>query len=289
MIIFQKNNNSNNDSSSINFKLSVVTSRTCPLIQTISIDDGRVQVSMNYPQFDGTVEAINCNGLTQLKHLLETIPSQQAIITGRMHRGGEWVESGDLHWVNPDPEFLDPDIADNAHEYFRYEMDHPSLICFDVPNALDSSDTAWEDLCGIDQQLLNVGHVVVPYASNDIRDKATGRQYFAGNGYRFYCIAKNGADIPRYGRNFAMRSSINGFNLVEQYTSYPYSLYQNINAKYFCPGQVIAEAPAVLAEHLVQMNDPIEINAGRMLDTEKFTDINASENEAFVTRMIYYR
>ena len=289
MIYFQRNNNNNNDSSSINFKLSVVTSRTCPLNQTISIDGGRVQVSKNYPQFDGTVETINCNGLIQLKHLLETISSQQAIITGRMHQGGKWVESGDLHWINPDSEFLDPDIADNAHEYFRHEMDHPSLICFDVPIALDSSDIAWLDLCDIDPQLLNVGHVVIPYVSNDIRDKATGKSYIGELGYRFYCIAKNGADIPRYGRNFAMRSSINGFNLVEQNTSYTYCIYQNINAKYFCPGQVITEAPAVLAEHLVQINDPIEINAGGILDTEKFTDLNASENEAFVTRMIYYR
>ena len=267
----------------------MVTSRTCPLNQTISVDECRLQVSMNHPQFDGTVEVINCNGLIQLKRLLETMSSQQAIITGCMHHDGEWVESGDLHWINPAPEFLDPDIADNAHEYFRYEVDHPSLICFDVPNALDSSDIAWEKLSGIDPQLLDAGHVVVPYASNDIRDKATEKSYSVERGYRFYCIAKNGADIPRYGRNFAMRSSINGFNQFEQTTSYLYCIYQNINAKYFYPGQVIVEAPAFLAERLVQMNDPIEINAGGMLDTAKFTDLNAGENEAFVTRMLYGR
>jgi len=288
MEIFQSINKNNNDSSPINFNLSVVTSHTCSLNQTISIDDGRLQISMNYPQFDGTVEVINCNGLIQLKHLLESMSSQQAIITGRMQRGGKWVESGDLHWINPDLEYYEP-IEDNADEYFRYQVDQPSLICFDVPNSLDSSDRAWEQMCDIDPQLSGVGYVVTSYPSNLNIDKTTRRQYFGGNGYRFYCIAKNGADIPRYGRNFAMRSSISGFSYIEQNTPCFYSIYQNINAKYFCPGQVIVEAPAVLAERLVQMNDPIDIKAGGTLDTEKFTDLNACENEAFVTRMLYYR
>jgi hypothetical protein len=287
MEIRKNNNKNNNDAGSINFKLSVVTSHTCPLNQSISVHDGRLHTSINYPQFDGAVEVVNCKGLTQFKLLLENLQSHHAFITGQLHKQDEWIERCNLHWDNPNLEYFGQGIIDNTDDYFRYHSDQPSLICFDVPNAFDTSEIAWEGLCSTDPQLNNVGYVVVPYASNAIRDRLTGKPLSSSMGCRFYCVAQNGADIPRYGRYFAQRATINGFNQVEQSELTQYTIYQNVNAKLFCPGQIIEAAPASISEQLEQVTDPIEYHPGGLLDTAKFADLNAPEHEAFINLTVF--
>jgi len=287
MGIYKSNSDNNNDAGSVNFKLSVVTSHTCPLNQSISVHDGRLHKSINYPQFDGTVNVVTCKGLTQFKLLLENFQSHHAFITGQIHQQGEWIESCNLHWDNPELEYFGLGIIDNADDYFRYRSDQPSLICFDIPNAFDTSEVAWEELCRIDPMLNHVGYVVVPYASNAIRDRLTGKHLSSSRGYRFYCLARNGKDITRYGRNFAQRATINGFNDVEQSELTQYTIYQNVNAKLFCPGQIIEEAPASISEQLEQVTDPIEYHPGGLLDTEKFADLNAPEHKAFMNLTVF--
>ena len=287
MEIRKHDNKTNNDAASINFKLSVVTSQTFPLNQNITVNDGKIHTSINYPQFDGIVDVVNCKGLAQFKLLQENLQSHQAFITGQIHQQGEWIDRCDLHWDNPECEFFGQSIIEITADYIKYRPDRPSLICFDIPNAFDTSEIAWEGLCGIDPQLNDTGYVVAPYASNFIRNKLTGEHLFRSEGYRFYCVAQNGADIPRYGRNFAMRATINGFNHIEQNEITQYTIYQNVNAKLFQPGQIIEEAPAVISEQLEQLTDPTEYHPGGLLDTEKFVDLNAVENEAFINHTIF--
>jgi len=287
MEISIRNHNKNNEAESVNFKLSIVTSNTCPLNQSISVHDGRLHLSINYPQFDGAVDVVNCKGLAQFKLLRENLQSHHAFITGQLHQHGEWIDRCDLHWDNPELEYFGQGIIDNTDDYFRYKPDQPSLICIDIPNAFDTSEIAWEGLCRIDPQLNDVGYVVVPYASNDIRDRSTGQHLFKSLGYRFYCVVRDGADIPRYGRNFSQRATINGFNHVEQSESTQYTIYQNVNAKLFWPGQIIEEAPAAISEQLEQMTDPVECHPGGLLDTAKFADLNAPEHEAFMNHTVF--
>jgi hypothetical protein len=287
MEIRKHDNKTNNDAASINFKLSVVESHMCPLNQSISVHDGRLHTSINYPQFDGTVEVVNCKGLAQFKLLQENLQSHHAFITGQIHQQGEWIDRCDLHWDNPECEFFGQSIIENTADNFKYRSERPSLICFDIPNAFDTSEIAWEGLCGIDPQLNDTGYVVVPYASNDLRDRSTGQDLSSSLGYRFFCVARNGADIPRYGRNFAMRATINGFNHIVQNEITQYTIYQNVNAKLFQPGQIIEEAPAVISEQLEQLADPTEYHPGGLLDTKTFVDLNASEHEAFINRTIF--
>lgn len=287
MEIRKNDNKNNNDAGSINFKLAVVTSHTCPLNQSISVHDGRLQTSINYPQFDGTVDVVNCKGLTQFKLLQDNLQIRHAFITGQIRQQGEWVESCNFYWDNPELEYFGQGIIENTDEYFGYRSDRPTLICFDVPNAFDTWEVAWEGLCRTDPQLSDVGFVVVPYASNDIKDRSTGQHLSRSLGYRFYCVARNGSGIPRYGRNFAMRATITGFNQVEQSELTQYTIYQNVNAKLFCPGQIIEAAPASISEQLEQMTDPVEHHPGGLLDTEKFADLNAPEYEAFMNHTVF--
>lgn len=240
----------NHEAESVNFKLSIVTSHTCPLNQTISVHDGKLHTSINYPLFDGTVDVVNCEGLAQFKLLLENLQSHHAFITGQLHQHGKWIERCDLHWDNPNLEYFGQGIVDNTDDYIRYKSDQPSLICFDVPNAFDTSEIAWAELCEIDPQLNKVGYVVAPYAANKIRVRSAGQYLIGSRAYRFYCIARNGADIPRYGRNFAQRATIYDFNQIEQGDSTHYTIYQNVNAKLFWPGQVIEAAPADISQQL---------------------------------------
>ncbi len=287
MEIRKHDNKTNNDAASINFKLSVVTSQICPLNQNITVNDGKIHTSINYPQFDGIVDVVNCKGLTQFKLLQENLRSHHAFITGQIHQQGEWIESCNLHWDNPELEYFGQDIIDNTEDNFKYRSDQPSLICFDVPNAFDTPEIAWEELCEIDPQLNGAGYLLVPYAANKIRVRSTGQYLIGSRGYRFYCVARNGADIPRYGRNFAMRATINGFNQIEQNEITQYTIYQNVNAKLFQPGQIIEEAPAVISEQLEQLTEMTEYHPGGLLDTENFADLNAVENEAFINHTIF--
>jgi hypothetical protein len=84
-----------------------------------------------------------------------------------------------------------------------------------------------------------------------------------------------------------MRATINGFNQVAQSELTQYTIYQNVNAKLFCPGQIIEAAPAAISEQLEQMTDPVEHHPGGLLDTGKFADLNAPEHEAFINRTIF--
>ncbi len=270
MEIFQSNNKNNNDSSSINFKLSVVTSRTLPLNQRISLEGGEVKVT-TCPQFEGNVEVINCRGITHLGQIVENLGCYQAIIPGCMHRDGKWVKRGSICWTNPGLEYYEP-IKDNADDFFRIRPGEPSLYCLDIPNVDDTPGAVRERLCESFPPLQDVGLVMVPSTSSYIRDKASGMLLTAANGYRFYFLAKINAEILGHGTAFAMQSVFDGFNRSGHMNRSGKLPDQSITVKASCTGHPIFEAKAFLDERLVQERPRIEIYAGRMLDTEDFCD-----------------
>ena len=213
-IIMKKTNRKdisiNTNSSSINFKFSVVTSRTLPLNQRISLEGGELKVT-TCPQFEGSVEVINCRGTTHLGQIIENLGCYQAIIPGCMHRDGKWVKRDSICWINPDLEYYEP-IKDNAQDYFGIMPGAPSLYCLDIPNVDDTPGAVRERLCESFPPLQDVGFVMVPSTSSYIRDKASGMLLTAANGYRFYFLAKINAEILGHGTAFAMQSVFDGFN-----------------------------------------------------------------------------
>ena len=258
----------NTNSNSTSFKFSVVTSHTLPLNQRISLEGGELKVT-TCPAFEGSVETIDCRGITHLTRIIENLGCYQAIIPGCMHRDGEWVEHGSICWDNPDREYYEA-MDDNALDFFGIIPRTPSIFCLHIPNIADTAIAVREHLCESIPRLRGIGFAMVPSPTSHIRHRSTGMLLTGANGYRFYFLAKVSAETMKYGTGFTLRALFGDIN-QNGHSGWGRKLpLQSINVKFLSPGHPIFEAKPFLDERLVQERPPIEIHAGGILDTENF-------------------
>jgi hypothetical protein len=237
------------------------------------IDDG-------HDEIDGDLDVIDCNGLIQFKLLVESSSIDSAFILGCPQQDGEIIQSIGFTWCDERvTNARDQSLPVSPLHLLHFRANETSLMVFVVNNSgKDSPGVVWDKLCEIDPQLRSVGYLLAYSPSSNIIDYSSDVELTGSENFHFYCLVKNGADIPRYGRAFVKRSWLQGYGRIELTESGEYLERQIVNVEAFHPNQTMCESPPTLGDGLIQNKPGMQLHAGGVLNTETLEDLNYIES-----------
>ena len=275
-----KQSNNNQDSLTAPFKLTIMFSDTGPVNQTIMLDDEKLLIDPGHDEIDGDLDVIDCNGLIQFKQLVESSSIDTAFILGCPQQDGELIQSTGFTWGDERvTNARDQSLPLSSLHLLHFRASETSLMVFEVNNSgKDSPEVAWDILCEIDPQLRSTGYLLVYSPCSNIIEYSSGIELTGSENFHFYCLVKNGADIPRYGRAFVKRSWLQGYGRIDLTESGEYLERQIANVEAFHPNQTMCESPPTLGDGLIQNRPGMCLRAGGILDTEKLEDLNYIES-----------
>jgi len=270
------------------FCYSIITSNSNPLNKNISLSGDELKVHSEYRCHEGSVVTCDCQGLFGLFHRIESIGVYTAIAPGRIGQHGNWFDGAEIEWLehgdNPLPHANDTSVYHHSSipNFFMFKPDKPAVMLFDVEGEFDSPESALDCLRQVDPCLQFVGFLIVQSTTGFIKKESTGEQLVGANGYHIYCLVKNGADIPRYGKSFAKRAWLKGHGRIEISETGEYLQRQIVNSRAFNPDFSIVEAPANLDDGLIQDRPNMKLIGTDLLDTEKLPDLDREEESYFL-------
>ena len=279
------------DSESTRFSFSKITSDSEPINKSISLANGKLDIHHRHKLFKGSASVHQCCGLWEFGGYLERSDINEAIVLGRITQHENWFDEAVVEWLEIGTE-TPSDVNDTSvyhhsvvTNFFKYKPNEPALILFDVKGTFDTAESAWNLLCKVDPTLKFIGHLTVHSTTSYIKVASTGKQLVGADGFHFYCLVKNGADIPRYGDLFAKRAWLLGHGRIEISDTGDYLQPQLVNTEAFNPSNAIYEAPPDLDEEIVQEKPSLPFYTGGVLDTEKFEDLDQQE-ESYYRRLV---
>ena len=270
----------NEDSLTATFRLTMMFSVTGPVNQTIILGDERPLIDPGHDEFGCELEVIDCGGLIQLRQLIEASRDDEALILGYPQEEGEFLQSTGFTWGDERvTNARDQSLPLSSLHLLHFRASETSLMVFEVNNSgKDSPEVAWDILCEIDPQLRSTGYLLVYSPCSNIIEYSSGIELTGSENFHFYCLVKNGADIPRYGRAFVKRSWLQGYGRIDLTESGEYLERQIANVEAFHPNQTMCESPPTLGDGLIQNRPGMCLRAGGILDTEKLEDLNYIES-----------
>ena len=279
------------DSESTRFSFSKITSDSEPINKIISLANGKLDIHHRHQWLKGSASVHQCCGLLEFKDYLERSDNNEAIVLGRITQHETWFDEAVIEWVEYGTE-TPSDVNDTSvyhhsivTDFFKYKPNEPALMLFDVKGTFDTPQSAWNLLCKVDPTLKFIGHLTVHSTTSYIKVASTGKQLVGADGFHFYCLVKNGADIPRYGDLFAKRAWLLGHGRIEISDTGDYLQPQLVNTKAFNPSNAIYEAPPDLDEEIVQERPSLPFYTGGILDSESFEDLDQQE-ESYYLRLV---
>ena len=269
----------NEDSLTSPFKLTMMFSDTGPVNQTIMLDDEQLLIDDGHDEIDGDLDVIDCNGLIQFKQLVESSSIDSAFILGCPQQDGEIIQSIGFTWCDERvTNARDQSLPVSPLHLLHFRANETSLMVFVVNNSgKDSPGVVWDILCEIDPQLKSVGYLLAYSPSSNIIDYSSDVELTGSENFHFYCLVKNGADIPRYGRAFVKRSWLQGYGRIELTESGEYLERQIVNVEAFHPNQTMCESPPTLGDGLIQNKPGMQLHAGGVLNTEMLENLSLNE------------
>ena len=121
--------------------ISVFTSKTSPLNKKISLQNGELVKDSNGRMWKGEVNVVALNALSDLKHLIENIESNQALAIGV-----PYVDDGLVQYAKILSKSAYEKSGGESHtiqrskEYFRFQEGEPAILYFDIDNYSGSAD-----------------------------------------------------------------------------------------------------------------------------------------------------
>lgn len=274
--------NTNENSLTAPFKLTRMLSNSGPMNKTISMEGGELKISADHNQFEGDLDVIECNGLLHLKHLMETSGGDVAFIPGCPQHDGELIQSIEVAWGNQKDNPYDRNSISREDGLVQFIADETALLVFEVPGHVDEPpEVLWDFFSEIDPRLTSIGYMVVYSPASYIRDSSNDLMLTGMQGYRIYCLVKNGADILRYGRTFVKRCWMQGYGRIELTESGEYLDQQIVNVAAFHPEQMMCESPPIFGDGLTQEKSGMQLHAGGLLDTEMLKDLDGIEDNLY--------
>lgn len=269
------------DLSNINAKVSVFTSETSSLNKTISFKDGKLKKEANGKLWKGKVQVKEIDGLSDLKQLIESIETNQALAIGLPYKDHVPLDLAPVLSKSAAEQDEDGHAIQRTKDYFHFPKGQAGLIYFDIDDYVGSVNEIWDALCEIDPQLMGAEHLIAHSSSSFLSNSKTGEEITGQGGVHIYCMIENAADIPRYGKAFAKRAWLAGYGRIELSAVGSCLVRQIIDDAVFSPERLIFEAQADLDDSVIQTKPPLRLVNGVSLDTSKLIDLTSAENTEY--------
>ena len=269
---------------SIKVELTVVSSTSGSQNKSISLSKTGELLKKPSPQmYKGVSKVITINKMADLAHIINSVKSNQALILGVPVVAGIVKHEANIGSKDFITKKQLAGFIERSKSFFQYLNEKPAFLLFDVDSGRDTPEEAWKKICEVDPSLIECGYTASHSSSSYIYNE-TGTEIRGAGGLHFLVAVENGADIPRYGKVFALKSWLHGYGHIQLSKVGSQLQRYLIDDAVFTPERLVFEARPSLGPGLVQNKPLASSSEGFLLKTESFNLSKSQQNE--VSRLI---
>lgn len=225
-------------------KFSVITSSSCELAKSYTLDNGKVAGAAIAHMTAGYAKVMEIPDLSSLRTVLEVLSVHDAITAGVPHKG-------DTPLTTRRGAEFNPSAVARTNETFRY-LDTPSLFLIDVDTDAGMYQSCAEVLDALEtcsDWLRQTTRVARPSASSYIGDRGL-------RGVHIYVAVTRGTDIPDLAQRLQIEQWAKGRGRVIISKSGALLVRQLSDALVYQPSRLMFEAAPVLGEGVTRAVPP---------------------------------